>query len=217
MSLILALCSVRFGAHFLQRGVRDVYRSHDAVWQRCKEFNRNLGHLHRNRRDLRWVLWRVADWRSVAGHRLNLQFPLSALFDQEGASSGCWISATGLGGTRWCCSGSSLTLLLFIWSSWTSPATLRSHRRQEQTCRPTSPPSTKTHWQSSNLFTFSKQSCHFSLMPCGLFVFCIIDVKCKDKAQTESSSLKRFKVLIYLFHFWISVWYQYFWLYPYFT
>lgn len=36
-----------------------------------------------------------------------------SLSGQEGASLGCWTSATASGGTQWCCWGSSLTLLPF--------------------------------------------------------------------------------------------------------
>lgn len=46
---------VRAGAHLLQRGVRDVHRSHDAVRSRREEPDRHLWHLHRCGRDSWWV------------------------------------------------------------------------------------------------------------------------------------------------------------------
>lgn len=152
-----SLCSIRFGAHLLQWGVRDVYRSHDPLRQRCKESHRYLWDMHRHRRDLRRVVitftlshdgsaaettrTRPEQSHEAATHRLFL--PLSVLSLQEGACLGCWTSATGLGGTQWCCWGSSLTLLPFTLFSWTSPVTPPWPRRQEQICRPTSTPGRK--------------------------------------------------------------------------
>lgn len=70
---------------------------------------------------------------------------------QEGECLGCWTSATGLGGTQWCCWASSRTLLLFTWFSSTLPAMLLWLRRKEQICRPTSAPGTRSTARLSDL------------------------------------------------------------------
>lgn len=66
-----------------------------------------------------------------------------SLFVQEGACLGCWTSATGLGGTRSCCWGWSLTSWPFTWSSWTSPVMPLLPQKRAHTCRHTSPPGTQ--------------------------------------------------------------------------
>lgn len=52
-----SVCRDRPGTNVLQRRVRDVYRSHDSLRHGRKELDWPLWHLHRHRRDRRWVLY----------------------------------------------------------------------------------------------------------------------------------------------------------------